>query len=187
MSSGEDVYRYLNENEQIELDRIISEISSDDTRESNSGPITLFTIRTHQYWSHYFGIDGLDEIFYLNVVPVIKSKYSNFNIKFFNLSKYHYSKSEGGTMLENIIKDFFFGNLNLTKKYYIILKIKTSNHKWVNIHKSIMVTPECVYEYIDFVNWQIRIKENVYLGDESKFRTIAFEYLFYDEYMNYGS
>ena len=67
MSSGEDVYRYLNENEQIELDRIISEISSDDTSESNSGPIVLSTSRTHQFWSHYLGIDGLDEIFWVHV------------------------------------------------------------------------------------------------------------------------
>ena len=46
------------------------------------------------------------------------------------------------------------------------------------VHKATLITKETLEDYINFVNWQLGMKNTLY-GDETKYRTVAFEYIKY--------
>ena len=108
------------------------------------------------------------------------NKNNKFNIKYYNLNKYNYPK---GTSLVNIIKQFWWGNIDNIEnenRYLLILKFKLSNGKWVTLHRATMVIKDT------FVNWQLSFKyrkgDNI-IFDESNLKTIAFEFIPYIEYL----
>ena len=80
-------------------------------------------------------------------------------------------------MRNSIIR--FYMDLLENRKYYLILKIKLSDGKWVSVHKAILISRETMDDYIEFVNWQLSFH-----ADESKFRTIVFQFIEYNPFNN---
>lgn len=83
-----------------------------------------------------------------------------------------------GSILFNVANNFINNELADNTKYLLFIKVKLDNGSWVSVHRAVLLTKETSDSYLYFLNWQKSLKLE-YFGDESKFKTVAVQYVKY--------
>ena len=125
-----------------------------------------------------YGEESLFASFLCFTAPVVPaasfaSQGHKFNKK--AVHSFTFSEVEGDKKLEAIIRQFFDKDLKLGFKYFLVLKVKTVKADGrVSFHNSIIKNKEGLTEYLNFINWQLSLKSEIY-SDEKNLLALAFE------------